>query len=177
MVLRRVCTIKMAKARKWRLRKVSGSLSKLRANRRKRVVHAKLRSTTQRLGRSTNPFLASGSFTTINSIPACLASFLDHHLYSLDRHKRLPQNSVTLLVRLVPVLELEHVPVHWRAWHAQPAINLTCQRRYGFASFFAFISIVACSVTTFRSGLNGPTSENRCSHLLLFTFCQADQGT
>ena len=51
-----------------RLARVVGNRSKSRAKVRKRVSHARLRSTIQRRGRSTKPRFASGSRTTSSAI-------------------------------------------------------------------------------------------------------------
>jgi hypothetical protein len=51
-----------------------GSSSKSFAGRLKRAIHAKLRSTTHRLGSKTYPRVAYGSFTTCSAIPWSPAS-------------------------------------------------------------------------------------------------------
>jgi len=53
------------------------------ANRRKRALHAKLRSTTQRRGSSTKPRLASESFTPSSRIPSFCADSAGHHIATL----------------------------------------------------------------------------------------------
>ena len=66
----------IAKATKCSPANTCGSRSKSRLSLLNLAIQPKLRSTTQRRGRSTNPFFASGNFTTCNSIPAALASSL-----------------------------------------------------------------------------------------------------
>ena len=63
-----------AKTARWRPSTVLGSSSKSFAGRLKRAIHAKLRSTTHRLGSKTYPRVAYGSFTTCSAIPWSPAS-------------------------------------------------------------------------------------------------------
>ena len=65
--------MRIAKATRCNPAKVSGKPSSSRTRRRKRVVYATSRSTTQRFGSSTTPCVASGSFTTAKVIPCSSA--------------------------------------------------------------------------------------------------------
>jgi hypothetical protein len=61
--------MRQAKARKCSPVRMAGSRSQSRARRRQRLIQAKLRSTTHRLGSKTKPRLASGVLTTTSSMP------------------------------------------------------------------------------------------------------------